>query len=332
MVKTRLQPVLDGDFWLLGPNPTHLDLPKLVTPKRKPQTPAGAPTHECVDHHVFQSSDGTWHLWGCIRYTTVGRILYHWEGTSLTEAPWKQTGEFIRADREAGESQAFRNGEECIASPYVVVMDGTYYMFYGGDGVGVNEMGESVDSRDADMVGQMCLMTSSDGRDWTRHLNDAGQSRVFSGLVGVRDPCLIQIDGLWTQYYAGFRGKEDGPAGFYARTSSDLIHWSDRKLVHLDPRYGGYRIHTQCPHVVHREGYYYLFRTVDYASSETYVFRSEDPLDFGLGDASAKYVGSIAVAAPEIIVDGEGNEFITSNHNLNGGTMLCRLRWEESDN
>ena len=93
--------------------------------------------------------------------------------------------------------------------------------------------------------------------------------------------------------------------------------------------FGGHRWQTECPHVVYRAGYYYLFRTVHYATSETHVFRSEDPLDFGIGDARDKYVGRIAVAAPEIIVDGEGNEFITSNHNLAGGTMLCRLRWEE---
>ncbi len=329
MQKTKLRPVLDGDFWLLGPNPASLDLPTLVEPERNPRTPAGAPTHECVDHHVFQSVDGTWHLWGCIRKTTVGRILYRWEGNSLTEAPWKPTNEIIRVNRGAGESLAYRNGEECIQSPFVVVVDGTYYMFYGGDGSGVNEAGEPVDPNDPDMAGQMCLMTSPDGRDWTQHLNDAGQSRLFVGPIGTRDPCLINIDGLWHLYYAGYHGLDDGQAGFYVRTSSDLIQWSDRKLVHLDPRYGGHRWQTECPHVVYRKGYYYLFRTVDYESSETHVFRSEDPLDFGVGDASAKYVGPIAVAAPEIIVDDDGNDFITSNHDLSAGTMLCRLRWEE---
>ena len=80
MQKTKLRPVLQGGFWLLGPNPANLDLPDLVEPERNPRAPAGAPTHECVDHHVYQSVDGAWHLWGCIRKTTVGRILYRWEG------------------------------------------------------------------------------------------------------------------------------------------------------------------------------------------------------------------------------------------------------------
>jgi hypothetical protein len=281
-----------------------------------------------VDHHVFQSVDGAWHLWGCIRKTTVGRILYHWEGRSLTEGPWHPTGEIIRVNRDAGESLAYNNGEECIQSPFVVVVDGTYYMFYGGDGSGVNEDGNPVAADDPSMAGQLCLMTSPDGRTWTRYRNAEGQSRLFIGPMAARDPCLINIGGLWHLYYAGYHGYADGEAGFYVRTSSDLIHWSDRTLVHLDSRYGGHRWQTECPHVVYRGGTYYLFRTVHYATAETHVFRSEDPLDFGVGDAGDKYVGSIAVAAPEIIVDGEGNEFITSNHNLSGGTMLCRLRWE----
>ena len=329
MQKTKLRPVLDGDFWLLGPNPAGLDLPDLVEPERNPRAPAGAPTHECVDHHVYQSADGVWHLWGCIRKTTVGRILYRWEGESLTDTPWMPTGDIIRVDREVGESLAFRGGEECIQSPFIIKDDGTYYMFYGGDGSGMDESGVLVDSRDPDMAGQMCLMTSPDGRNWMRYQNQAGQSRVFTGPMAVRDPCLIKIGTFWHLYYAGYHGHEDGQAGFYTRTSTDLIKWSGRKLVHLDPQYGGHRWQTECPHVVYRSGYYYLFSTVHYESSETYVFRSENPLDFGIGDASGKYVGRIAVAAPEIIVDNDENEFITSNHNLAGGTMLCRLRWEE---
>jgi hypothetical protein len=329
MHKLKLCPALASDFCLLGPNPSRLGLPSLVVPERNPRAPDGAPTHECVDHHVFQSADGTWHLWGCIRKTTVGRILYRWEGVNLTDTPWNPTGEIIRVDHSVGESLAYRGGEECIQSPFIIIDDGVYYMFYGGDGSGLDEAGASVESHNPEMIGQMCLMTSKDGCNWTHFLNPAGQSRVFTGPMAVRDPCLLKIGELWYLYYAGFYGYQNGQAGFYVRTSADLYHWSERKLVHLDPQYGGHRWQTECPHVVYRHGYYYLFRTVHYESAETYVFRSENPLNFGLGDASDMCVGRIAVAAPEIILDNQGNEYITSNHNLAGGTMLCRLRWEE---
>ena len=112
------------------------------------------------------------------------------------------------------------------------------------------------------------------------------------------------------------------------RTSDDLIHWSGWRLVHHDLCYGSGPWSTECPHVVFRRGYYYLFRTEHYSRALTHVFRSEDPFDFGIGDASDRYVGRIAVAAPEIIVDRDGNEYITSNHDLLAGTRICRLRWE----
>jgi beta-fructofuranosidase len=246
----------------------------------------------------------------------------------LLDTPWQPTGEIIRVDRHIGESLAERGGEECIQSPFVVTHQDKWYMFYGGDGSGLKENGEITQSNDPDMAGQICLMTSSDGRTWTRHRNANHQSRLFIGPMATRDPCLLKYKDYWILYYAGYWGYEDGEAGFYARTSSDLIHWSEKKLVHQDAQYGGHRWQTECPHVVYRAGYYYLFRTVNYEAAETYVFRSENPLDFGIGNASSHFVGRINVAAPEVIIDCDGTEYITSNHNLFEGTMLCELRWE----
>ena len=329
--RRKLRPVLDGEFWLIGASPADLDLPRLVEQVPSPQAPDGAPVHECVDHHLFQSDDGAWHLWGCIRKTTVGRILYHWEGQRLVGEPWRQTGDIIRADRGAGESLEDWRGEEWIQSPYVVVQEGTYYMFYGGHGTAADENGNPVPYEDPRMACQMCLMTSQDGRTWTRHRNEIGQSRLFVGPGETRDPCVIEIDGVWHLYHAGYHDRDAAQAGFYVRTSDDLIHWSNWRLVHQDVRYGADRWHTECPHVVYRAGYFYLFRTANYARAETYVFRSQDPYDFGIGDARDNYVGPIAVAAPEIVVDVQGNEMISSNHDLFGGTQLCRLRWEADD-
>ena len=326
---SRLRPVLDGDFWLIGPSPSSDELPH-----GPPGTGEPRPRHECVDHHVFQTVDdagkGAWHLWGCIRNTPVGRILYHWEGESLTAGPWRQTGELLRVERAAGESLDDRGGEEWIQSPFVVLDQGTYYLFYGGHGTGVDENGRSVPHGDPHMACQMCLMTSQNGWTWTRFRNEKGQSRLFLGPGETRDPCLIRIAGRWHLYYAGYHDNDPNQAGVYLRTSSDLIHWSDWRLVHQDRRYGAGPWDTECPHVVYRQGAYYLLRTQDYASARTHVFCSEDPLDFGIGDAKDKYVGSISVAAPEIIVDPSGAEFITSNHDLRAGTQLCRLSWQDS--
>ena len=324
--RTKFRPVLGGDFWLIGATP---ELPDELTPHGQAiDRSVGHPMHECVDHHVFQSTDGAWHLWGCVRKTAVGRILVHWEAQSLTQSPWRPTGEIMRADQEAGECLNDHRGEEFLQSPFVVQDASTYYMFYGGHGTGVDAAGNPVPRDDARTACQICLMTSQDGRRWTRHRNEQGYSRLFLGPGETRDPCVIEIGGLWHMYYAGYHDEDPEEAGFYVRTSTDLIHWSDWRLVHQDRRYGSGRWDTECPHVVFRGGDYYLFRTEDYPSARTHVFRSQDPLDFGIGDASDKYVGMIAVAAPEIIQGPYGTEYITSNHDLRSGTTLCRLRWE----
>lgn len=313
--KKKLRPVLDGEFWIIGENPELGDL------QGSGRWAGGAP-QECVDHHVFQSADGGWHLWGCIRHTAVNRLLYHWRSPELTTECWERTGEIVRVDRHAGEDLRTNPEQEAIQSPYVVRHDGLYYMFYGGGGTGAG--GEH-----KDLVRQMCLLTSVNGRDWVRRLDEQGRSRLFEGPGQTRDPCVRNFGGFWHMYYAGNHGEGREEPGFYLRTSEDLIHWSDWKLVHQDLNYGAGHYETECPHVVRRSGYYYLFRTANYAAARSHVFRSEDPTDFGIGDAAEHYVGPFPVAAPEVIVDEEGQEYITSNHDLEGGTQMCRLRWEE---
>ena len=330
MPAKKLRPELDGHFWRIGPNP-YLGALQGLTPEEAAE--AGKRPQECVDHHVFQSDDAMWQLWACIRHTKVGRILYRWESSRLETVDWRLTGESIRCDAGAGESLDDYYGEEWLQSPYVIEVEGTYYMFYGGHGTGIDSGGRprpSVDGRRDPLADcQICLMTSPDGRSWKRHHNGRGQSRLFLGPGETRDPCLIKIDGLWHMYYAGYHDGDPLKCGFYLRTSSDLIRWSDWQLVHFDTsgRFGSGGWNCECPHVVTRGGYYYLFRTEDYNSAATHVFRSADPRDFGIGDASAHYVGPLAVAAPEIILSPQGGEYITSNHHTVTGTEICRLRW-----
>ena len=308
----RMRPMLDGPFQLLGPNPSF---------------PVAHPNQQCVDHHVFRSTDGAWHLWGCIRGTSVGRVLYHWEGETPAQVPWRSTGEYVRSSRGAGESLRDAHFQEWLQSPFVVVANGTFYMLYGGHGTGANGDGVPVGRGDPRVACQMCLMTSADGRTWSRHRNAMGYSRLFTGPGEARDPCVLRVADTWVMYYAGYHDDDPANAGFYARTSMNLVDWSDYRIVHLDGRYGPGRWDTECPHVVRRSDSYYLFRTENYAAARTHVFRSDDPFDFGIGDARDKYVGLLRVAAPEVVIDVNGDEYITSNHDLRGGTMIARLRW-----
>lgn len=329
LVKTKLRPVLADDWWLIGPPPAQgkNTIPVKMDNEGKPVN------YECVDHHIFQAADGYWHLWGCVRDTGWGRILYHWKAENLTDSPWQDTGEFIRANEAFGESINGWGSEEWIQSPFFVKENGLYYMFYGGHSTGRNREGVPAlgktrnDSFDTEC--QICIMTSPDGLTWSRHVFDDGMSRAFTGPGEARDPCLIKIDGIWHLYYTGLEDGDPEKGGMFVRTSHDLLHWSNYQLVHRAKQYGSNWWEIECPHVVYRGGYFYLFRTQNYVQAITHVFRSENPLDFGKEDEAAdqKYVGQIPCAAPEIY-QVAGEEFLSSNHNPALGTQLCRLRWE----
>lgn len=313
-----LRPLLSNESWLIGPTPK---LPEQITPN-------SITKQECVDHHLFQDKKGTWHLWGCIRGTITGRILYHWEGEHLNLAPWQQTGEYIRPDNVAGESVDDWEDQEWIQSPYIVRSSDLFYFFYGGHSTGLDRNGNKVPSGDANVECQICLMTSENGRQWVRYLNEQGQSRLFTGPGEARDPCVIRIGDSWFMYYAGHESGNPLIPGIYLRTSLDLIHWSDPILVHRNQQTGFGRWTHECPHVVQRDGSFYLFYTEDYFRARTHVFRSKDLLNFGVDNfAPEKYVGLLPLAAPEVIVDENGSEYITSCHDLLNGIRIFRLFW-----
>jgi hypothetical protein len=78
--------------------------------------------------------------------------------------------------------------------------------------------------------------------------------------------------------------------------------------------------------VAHESGYYYLFRTQRYGrSARTSIYRSEDPLDFGIEDDRC-LVCVLPVAAPEIIRHG-GRDYLASLLPGLKGIEIARLRW-----
>ena len=318
----KLKPVLAGEWKLIGTNP---DL-----------GPYGKEKQQCVDHHIFKADDGLWHLWGCIRHTKFGRLLYHWKSSELYKESWEMTGEIIFTSRLAGESLDATGHEEWIQSPFFVKENGLYYMFYGGHATGLDFNGnpiafEKLTADTCNTISQISLMTSNDGLKWERRKDERGFSRIFTGPGEARDPCLIKTGDTWRIYYSGnhYEGDKKSVA-VYTRTSKDLINWSDYTIAAQDSRLGVVRWSFECPHVVERGGYYYLFLTQKYTEKVTSVYRSADPANFGIGDAAKDYfIGMIEVGAPEIIIDDNGSEYITSNHDLHGGTNICPLKWVE---
>ncbi len=324
-----LRPVIDGDWRVIAPPP---DLSAILPERNREAVRDRQPN----DHHLFQDRLGVWHLWACVRQTEVGRVLAHWISPSLEASPWAFTGELIRADRNAGESLVAWKDQEFIQSPYFVEHDGLFYMFYGGYATGYDIHGEPTLDYGA-MQNQISLMTSPDGRTWTRHRDDRDYSRVFVGPGAARDPVVRNFDGVWHMYYTGHHNADVNTESIYVRTSTNLLDWSDWSVAHfVDPAFRSSRT-CESPEVVERNGRYYLFRSGGYTgdgNGTCAVFVSDDPKDFGTGgDGRAHYVCNIEAHAGEIVHDDSGREFITRIYDPDIGyaIQLAPLRWEPID-
>ena len=197
------KPVINDSYWQIAGNP---DLGIYSTPEQQP-----------VDFGIWQAADGTWQLWSCIRHTKAGRntrLFYRWQGQSLTDADWEPMGIAMEADTTVGEHSGG------LQAPYVFQEGDTYFMFYGG-------------------WDQICLATSKDGKNFTRVLNDNGETELFTGPYrNSRDAMVVRENGLYYCYYTGHTF-EDGTVEFlgqkvtqpykaaiFCRTSADKINWS----------------------------------------------------------------------------------------------------------
>jgi hypothetical protein len=286
-----LVPAITGDWWTVAGDP---DLGDLTDPKQQP-----------VDFGIWQASDGTWQLWSCIRGTRCGgktRLLHHWEGKNLTDRDWTPKGIAMQAAPRFGETPGG------LQAPFVVNDDGRYYMFYGD--------WESI-----------CMATSDDGRSFSRRvLRGTGPTGMFSEGKGfnTRDPMAIRIGDLWHCYYTAY---PDQKGAVYCRTSPDFVVWSSSKKVAFGGSAGTGPYSGECPFVVEHGGWYYLFRTQRYGvGAQTSVYRSKDPMDFGIKDD--KYlVCTLPVAAPEIVRH-DGKDYIACLLPSLKGIRIAHLDWK----
>lgn len=286
-----LVPKIDGDFWQIAGNP---DLGKYTTPKQEP-----------VDFGIWQASDGTWQLWSCIRYTAVGgktRLLYRWQANKLTDHDWNPMGIAMIADPNFGET------EGGLQAPSVLKEGSKYYMFYGD-------------------WEHIAMAKGEDGKTFARQLTPEGKSGIFGEGPGnnTRDPEVIKIRGLYYIYYTAFPNHHGCD---FARTSKDLLHWSQPVKVAYGGSQGNGGGSAECPFVYyHKEsGYYYLLRNQRYGEKAQFsVYRSKDPLDFGR-DNDRYLVETMPYAAPEI-VDYEGQTYLAVLLPNLQGIQIAKLKW-----
>jgi hypothetical protein len=114
---------------------------------------------------------------------------------------------------------------------------------------------------------------------------------------------VIRVGAIWHCYYTAH---PDRHGADYLRTSSDLLHWSEARIVAARGQAGDGPYAAECPFVVQPQpGHFFLFRTQHYGeSAKTSVYHSRDPLDFGIDDDAGHFV-TTPVAAPRIQHDGK---------------------------
>lgn len=284
-------PRITGDWIDIAGDP---DLGALTTPKQQP-----------VDFAIWPAADGTWQLWSCIRGTKAPgktRLFHAWESAALTAPNWKPKGIAMEADPKHGETPGG------LQAPHVVKINGLSHMFYGD-------------------WENICLATSVDGKHFARRLNAKGQAGMFGEGPGnnTRDAMVININKKWHCYYTAYPNKQ---GAVYCRTSADTHHWTNSKIVAFGGAAGTDPFSAECPFVVElTPGEFYLFRTQKYGpEAVTRVYHSHDPLHFGINEDQKYLVGSLPVAAPELIHH-QGKWYLAALQPTLKGIRLAPIAW-----
>jgi len=289
-----LIPRVDGKWWSIAGNP---DL-----------GPYNSDEQEPTSFGLWQAADGTWQLWGCIRKTNVGgntRLFHRWQGAGITDTNWEPMGISMIADPKFGETIGG------LQAPHATRIGNEYLMVYGN--------WESI-----------CLARSKDGKTFDRQLNLDGKSDMFNEGLGnqTRDAMITSIDDM---YYVYYTANPDMKGAVYCRTSKDLTTWSDSRIVASGGSAGEGWADAEIPCVYYHpeEQAYYLFRTHSPPGGEgdflTSVYRSDNPLDFGIGNDDC-LVTTIDAEASRLVNDG-GCYYIAAVMRGCQGYQVARLEW-----
>lgn len=272
---------------------------------------AGETEPWCInDHCLIQGPDGLWHLFGITHIEPFtfsddpARNLAHATAERLTQSPWVKHPFALTAD------PAWK--EVHLWAPHVIRVDGLYYMFVC--------VGDEDHSRY-----KIHLLTSPDLRDWTRHPENP---MVVDGY-DARDPCVVRVGDEWAMYYTATSAPEGGNHIVACQTSRDLIHWSGRRVVYVDPETGTFGGPTESPFVVQRGGLFYLFicnndRRERYRHTDVYV--SRDPFRWNY---ESDLAGAIEGHACEVVQDTDGRWYVSHCGWFQKGVWLAELTWND---
>ena len=255
------------------------------------------------DHTLVRHPDGTWHLFG-ITAPEPARPLeevhfLHATAAELT-GPWSVHEPVIEADTAAGETHVW--------APHVIEHEGRWWMFYTG-------------GTDDHTRYRIQLATSDDLWHWQR---DAS-APLFEDGFDARDPMVLRLDEQWVLYYTRTSTPEGGHHQVAARTSSDLRHWSEPRVVFESPDEGTLGGPTESPFVIevtHQGRRGWLLSICDAGLYDlTRVHLSGDPF----GWTPEQLCFEVAEHCPEYVLDESGQWWISGAGWGRGGLHLRQL-------
>ena len=258
------------------------------------------------DHCLVKGSDG-WHLFG-ITHTEPANPLdetycAHAIGTSLWDTDWKKLPFPIKTDANRGEAHFW--------APHVIFHDGLYYMYW---------CAGSLEGHDKY---QIMMATSRDLYRWNRNTD---VNPIIVDGFDARDPMVLRLENEWVLYYTANSTPQGGNHLVACVTSTDLIHWDNKRIVFTDPESGTYGGPCESPFVVPKQGKYYLFiGPRDHAYNKTGIFESNTPFSFHFENK----VGEIPAHAAEVVVDDDGTYYTTRAGWGEGGVYLAPLYFIE---
>jgi arabinan endo-1,5-alpha-L-arabinosidase len=261
------------------------------------------------DHCFVHGDDGLWHLFGITHEEPADAMdekhFAHATAKTLLQKPWDKRPFALDAVADPWR-------EVHLWAPHILRHEGLYYMFYcAGD-------------KDHTKY-KIHLATSKDLREWTRHKENP---MVVDGF-DARDPYVTRVGDRWVMYYTATSKPTGGQHVVACVTSSDLVHWKDRKQVFVDPSKGKWGGPTESPFVVQRRSNWYLFigprngRKTPYVGTD--VFVSPNPFQWNIEDR----VGHIAAHAAEVVRDTDGRWYVSRCGWKQGGVYLAPLFWND---
>ena len=285
------KPFLDGPWWRIA-SPPALER-------------FGTGSEQTVDFTLFPAADGTWQLISCVRNTAHPggkRLLFRWEGKTITDPDWTPKGIFLTSDPAIGHQ------EGVLQAPHLVREDGLFWLFYNSAGARA--------------------MTSKDGKTF-EHARDAAGNHKFFDMP--RDVMLLdhrERDGKWYAFYT------DIVAGKYAERKNHTVSyrtapklagpWGDKVDIGVvsPPPNGDLFAFAESPFVHARKGWFYRFEQLN-------VLASKDPARWE-GPPVAALAGKnvLEYLSPEI-VEHEGRTYLAAyKDHGKGGIHVVRLGWK----